>query len=335
MSVKRFDNIIDEESLDFALRPKNWDEYVGQEKVKKNLKIIIEAARQRKEMPDHLLFYGAPGLGKTTLAYLVAKELQTDIRVTAGPVIERPGDLAALLTNLSDGEILFVDEIHRLSKTCEELIYPAMEDFKLNLVAGKGPMARTLELRLPRFTLIGATTRVALLSSPLRSRFGATFQLDFYTTEDIKKIIQRSAKILKVEVEPRACELIAQRSRLTPRVANRLLKRLRDFAQIEGSGVIDEKITQKGFEAMEIDELGLEQADRKILEAIIKKFNGGPVGIQALAATVAEEVDTILEIYEPYLLQLGLLRRTPRGRIATELAYKHLGLPYRNKQMLL
>lgn len=335
MSVKKEFLQIDEESLDAALRPKRWDEYVGQERVKKNLRVIIEAARKRKENPDHLLFYGAPGLGKTTLAYLIAKELKANIRITAGPVIEKPGDLAALLTNLSEGEILFIDEIHRLSKTCEELIYPAMEDFKLNLVAGKGPMARTIELKLPRFTLIGATTRMALLSSPLRSRFGATFQLNFYTKEDIKMIVRRSSKILGVEVTEGALELISERSRFTPRVANRLLKRLRDFAQIEGNGVVDEKISQIGFEAMGIDNLGLEEADRKILKAIIQKFNGGPVGIQALAATVGEEVDTILEIYEPYLLQLGLLKRTPRGRVATDLAYSHLGITYKNKQMLL
>ncbi len=333
MSVKRKDTRATEETIDAVLRPQKWEEYVGQERVKKNLKVIIEAAKKRKENPDHLLFYGAPGLGKTTLAYLVAKELKANIRITAGPIIERPGDLAALLTNLSDGDILFIDEIHRLSKTCEELIYPAMEDFKLHLVTGKGAMAQTLELQLPKFTLIGATTRIALLSSPLRSRFGATFQLNFYTKEDIKKIIRRSANILGVEVTEQAIDLISERSRFTPRIANRLLKRLRDFAQIEGNGVIDKNIAQTGFEAMGIDNLGLEESDRKILRTIIQKFNGGPVGIQALAATLGEEIDTILEIYEPYLLQLGLLKRTHRGRIATDLAYSHLGFTSKSKQI--
>jgi len=333
MSVKGSSPRITEEAIDAVLRPQKWEEYVGQEQVKKNLRVIIEAAKKRKENPDHLLFYGAPGLGKTTLAYLVAKELQTNIRITAGPIIERPGDLAALLTNLSDGDILFIDEIHRLSKTCEELIYPAMEDFKLHLVTGRGAMAQTLELQLPKFTLIGATTRIALLSSPLRSRFGATFQLNFYTKEDIKKIIRRSAKILGVEVTEQAIELISERCRFTPRTANRLLKRLRDFAQIEGNGVIDKNIAQTGFKAMGIDNLGLEESDRKILRTIIQKFNGGPVGIQALAATLGEEIDTILEIYEPYLLQLGLLKRTHRGRIATDLAYSHLGFTSKSRQI--
>ncbi len=335
MSVKRKDPRTTEEAIDAVLRPQKWEEYVGQERIKKNLKVIIEAAKKRKENPDHLLFYGAPGLGKTTLAYLVAKELKTNIRITAGPLIERPGDLAALLTNLSDGDILFIDEIHRLTKTCEELIYPAMEDFKLHLVTGKGAMAQTLELKLPKFTLIGATTRIALLSSPLRSRFGATFQLNFYTQEEIKKIIRRSANILGVEITEQAIDLISERSRFTPRIANRLLKRLRDFAQIEGNGVIDKNIAQTGFEAMGIDNLGLEESDRKILRTIIQKFNGGPVGIQALAATLGEETDTILEIYEPYLLQLGLLKRTHRGRIATDLAYSHLGFTSKRKQMSL
>jgi len=333
MSVKKKDPRTTEEAIDAVLRPQKWEEYVGQERIKKNLKVIIEAAKKRKENPDHLLFYGAPGLGKTTLAYLVAKELKTNIRITAGPLIERPGDLAALLTNLSDGDILFIDEIHRLTKTCEELIYPAMEDFKLHLVTGKGAMAQTLELKLPKFTLIGATTRIALLSSPLRSRFGATFQLNFYTQEEIKKIIRRSANILGVEVTEQAIDLISERSRFTPRIANRLLKRLRDFAQIEGNGVIDKNIAQTGFEAMGIDNLGLEESDRKILRTIIQKFNGGPVGIQALAATLGEETDTILEIYEPYLLQLGLLKRTHRGRIATDLAYSHLGFTSKSKQI--
>jgi Holliday junction DNA helicase RuvB len=321
----------EEEILDITLRPRKWDEYVGQESIKRNLKIILEAAKQRKEAPDHLLFYGAAGLGKTTLAYLVAKELNCEIRVTSGPAIEKPGDLAAILTNLSQGDILFIDEIHRLNRTCEELIYPALEEFKLNIVIGRGPMARTLDLDLPRFTLIGATTRIAQLTSPLRSRFGAIFQLNFYKTEEIEQIIKRSANILNVEIEEEAVRIIAQRSRFTPRIANRLLKRIRDFAQVESDGYITKKLTLKGLDALEIDELGLEPADRRLIEAIIHKFDGGPVGLQALAASISEEVDNILEIYEPYLLQLGLIKRTPKGRMATELAYKHLSIKPRNR----
>lgn len=316
----------EDEILDKTLRPKTWDEYIGQENIKRNLKIIIEAAKKREEMPEHLLFYGSSGLGKTTLAHLVAKELNARIKVTAGPAIEKSGDLAAILTNLDEGDVLFIDEIHRLPKICEEILYPAMEDYKLNLVVGKGPMARTLDIKLPKFTLIGATTRMALLSSPLRNRFGAIFQLNFYSVDEIQKIIERSAKILNVQITEKASRLIAQRSRFTPRIANRLLKRIRDFAQIEGDGVITEEIAKKGFEALEIDELGLEPQDRRLLETLITKFNGGPVGIQTLAAAISEEIDTILEIYEPYLIQVGLLKRTPRGRIVTELAYKHLGL---------
>lgn len=318
-------NFSEDEILDNTLRPQNWEEYIGQEKIKSNLKIIIDAAKQRGETPEHLLFYGNSGLGKTTLAYLVAKELKAKIKTTSGPAIERAGDLAAILTNLEEGEVLFIDEIHRLPKICEEILYSAMEDFKLNLVIGKGPMARTLDISLPKFTLIGATTRMALLSSPLRNRFGAIFQLNFYSVEEIQKIVERSAKILQVEITKEASYLIAQRSRFTPRIANRLLKRIRDFAQIEGDGIITEEIAKKGFEALDIDNLGLEPQDRRLLEALIVKFGGGPVGIQTLAASISEEVDTVLEIYEPYLIQLGLIKRTPRGRIATELAYKHFG----------
>ena len=321
--------------LDSTLRPKNWKEYVGQEKIKKNLRIIIEAAKKRNESPEHLLFYGASGLGKTTIAYLIAKELGKDIRVTSGPAIEKAGDLAAILTNLSDGDVLFLDECHRINKVCEEYLYPAMEEFKLNLIVGKGPMARTMELELPRFTLLGATTRIALLSSPLRSRFGAIFQLNFYEIEDIEKIIQRSSQVLGLEIEPESIKIIAQRSRFTPRVANRLLKRVRDFAQVEGRGIITEKITQSGLGFLEIDEKGLEPGDRRILEVIIKKFDGGPIGLQALAAATSEEEDTILDIYEPYLMQLGFIERTPRGRIATKLAYRHLGIKYKANQTLL
>lgn len=310
--------------LDQTLRPLRWEEYIGQEQVKRNVKIIIEAAKKRNEPPEHMLFSGAPGLGKTTLAYLIAKELNVNIKVTSGPAIERPGDLAAILTNLEEGEILFIDEIHRLNRVCEELIYPALEDFKLHLVVGKGPMARTMEINLPRFTLIGATTKVAGLSSPLRNRFGAIFQLNFYSNQEIAQIVERSAKILKVEIEKEAVELIAKRSRFTPRIANRLLKRIRDFALVESNGIITKEIAIKAFEALEIDELGLEPMDRKILETIIYKFGGGPVGIQALAAALSEEVDNILEVYEPYLLQLGLIKRTPKGRVITETALNHL-----------
>lgn len=325
----------EDKNLDLTLRPKSWADYIGQEKLKRNLQIIIEAAKKRKESVEHLLFYGGSGLGKTTISYIIAKELNANIRTIAGPSIEKTGDLAAILTNLNEGDILFCDEIHRLNKTIEEFIYPALEDFKLNLVLGKGPMARTMELKLPRFTLIGATTRLASLSSPLRSRFGAIFQLNFYKIEDIEKIIQRSSNILKIKIEPKAVRFLAQCSRFTPRVANRLLKRIRDFAQIEGSGIITEKIAKQGLNFLEIDEVGLETGDRKILETIIKKFNGGPVGLQALAAAASEEADTILDIYEPYLMQLGFIERTPRGRVATKAAYKHLKLKYDEPQKLL
>lgn len=322
----------EDKTLDLTLRPKTWQDYIGQEKVKKNIQIIIEAAKKRGEPIEHLLFYGNSGLGKTTISHIIAKEVGTNIRVIAGPAIEKVGDLAAILTNLSEGDVLFIDEFHRLNRLIEEFIYPALEDFKLNLILGKGPMARTMELELPRFTLIGATTRLALLSAPLRNRFGATFQLNFYNKEDIEKIIQRSANLLKIETEPKAIKLLTQCSRFTPRVANRLLKRVRDFAQVEGEGIITEKIARQGLEFLEIDGLGLESGDRKILEAIIKKFEGGPVGLQALAAATSEEQDSILDVYEPYLMQLGFIERTPRGRLATKSAYQHLGIKYKKGQ---
>lgn len=325
----------EDEILDSTLRPQNWEEYVGQEKIKKNIKIILEAAKKRNQTPDHLLFYGNSGLGKTTLAYLVAKEIGVSLRIISGPAVEKTGDLAAILTNLQEGEVLFIDELHRLNKIIEEYLYPALEEYKLNLILGKGPMARTMELKLPHFTLIGATTRIALLSSPLRNRFGATFQLDFYKTEDIEKIIQRASKILKIEIEKEAVTVIARRSRFTPRVANRLLKRVRDFAQVEGKGVITKEIAKRALEFLEIDDKGLESGDRRILETIIKKFNGGPVGLQTLAAATQEEEDTILDIYEPYLMQLGFIERTPRGRTATKGAYQHLKLKYKGTQKLL
>jgi len=316
----------EDEALDSTLRPKIWSDYVGQDKIKENIKIILTAAKQRNQVPDHLLFYGNSGLGKTTLAQLVALEMKKQIRITSGPAIERAGDLAAILTNLNEGDVLFIDEIHRISNTVEEYIYPAMEDFKLNLILGKGPMARTMELKLPKFTLIGATTRPALLSTPLRNRFGAIFQLNFYTNNDIEKIIERSAKLLGIEIDSDAIKIIAQRSRFTPRCANRLLKRSRDFAQVESDGKITKQIAERALEFLDIDKMGLEPGDRKILLALIEKFNGGPVGIQTLSAAAMEEEDTILDIYEPYLMQMGFIERTPRGRIASRLAYEHLGL---------
>ncbi|RLC39485.1 MAG: Holliday junction branch migration DNA helicase RuvB [Candidatus Nealsonbacteria bacterium] len=324
-----------EDILDVTLRPRSWEEYIGQEKVKQNLKIIIAAAKKRGEPIEHLLFYGGSGLGKTTLAHLVAKEIGKEIKVISGPAVERAGDLAAILTNLEEGSVLFCDEIHRLSRVIEEYLYPAMEDFKLNLVLGKGPMARTMEVKLPRFTLIGATTRLALVSGPLRSRFGAIFGLNFYTVPDIKKILERSTQILNIEAEDEALEIIAQSSRFTPRIANHLLKRVRDFAQVKGEGKITKKIAKASLKSLEIDELGLTLQDRRILEAIIKKFNGGPVGLQALAAACAEEEDTILDIYEPYLMRIGFIERTPRGRIATKLAYQHLRISFKETQQSL
>lgn len=318
--------------LDLTLRPKVWEDFVGQERIKQSLKIMIEAAQKRRQCPDHLLFYGGPGLGKTSLAYIIANEMGANIRVVSGPALEKPGDLVAILTNLSQGDILFLDESHSVNRVCEEHLYSAMEDFKLNIILGTGPMARTMELPLSPFTLVAATTRIALLSSPLRNRFGATFQIDFYKTEDIKQIIKRSAKILGVSIEPQAAGTIARRSRFTPRVANRLLKRVRDFAQVKGEGIITEEIAKKALNFLEIDEMGLETADRKILKTIIEKFNGGPVGLQALAATSSEEKDTILDIYEPYLMQLGFIKRTPKGRVALKSAYQHLNLNYPGPQ---
>jgi len=314
--------------LDLTLRPRSFEEYVGQQKIKDNLKILMEAAQKRGEPIDHVLLYGGSGLGKTTLAHVMAKEMGVNIKITSGPAIEKVGDLASVLTNLADGDVLFIDECHRLNKSVEEVLYPAMEDFLLDIIIGKGPSARILRLELPRFTLIAATTRIGLLSSPLRSRFGVTFRLDFYNQEDIGKIIARSAQILKTTIEPTALQTIAQSSRYTPRVANRLLKRIRDYAQVRADGLINQKLAREGLEMLEIDEIGLEPADRHILETMIKKFNGGPVGLQALAAATNEEPDTIEEVYEPYLLRLGFLARTSKGRQATKLAYEHLGLKY-------
>ncbi len=311
--------------LDSTLRPRSWDEYVGQERVKENVKIIIEASKKRGESScEHILLHGGSGLGKTSLAYLIAKEIGSQIKTVSGPAVEKPGDLVSILSNLSKGDILFIDEIHRINKIVEEYLYSAMEDFKLNLVLGKGPMGRTMELKLPPFSLIGATTRIALLSAPLRNRFGATFQLSFYKIEEIEKIIEHSAKLLNVNITKEAIHTIAKRSRFTPRVANRLLKRVRDFSQVRGKEIVTKEVAEEALDFLEIDEMGLETGDRKILRAIVEKFHGGPVGIQSIAAATSEEKDTILEIYEPYLMQLGFIERTPRGRIITSLAYKHI-----------
>lgn len=311
--------------LDTTLRPGIWDEYVGQEHIKQNLHILLSAAREREHPPEHILFYGPPGLGKTTLAHLIAKETGAQVKVTSGPVIEKVGDLASILTNLSPGDILFVDEIHRLNKSIEEVLYPAMESGVLDIIVGKGPSARTIQLELPPFTLVAATTRIALLSSPLRSRFsGGTFRLEYYTEGEIQKIIERSASILGIEVDSEGAQAIARRSRATPRTANYLLKRCRDVGQLEKKSLTKDLVT-KALDMLDIDELGLTSADRKILEVIISKFRGGPVGISTIAAATSEENATIEEVYEPYLMQLGLLERTPKGRIVTPAGYTHLG----------
>ena len=318
--------IRDDSEIETSLRPHALDEYVGQEKVKENLKIYIEAAKKRHESLDHVLLYGPPGLGKTTLAGIVANEMGVQIRVTSGPAIEKPGDLAALLTSLNDGDILFIDEIHRLSRSIEEVLYPAMEDFALDIIIGKGPSARSIRLDLKRFTLIGATTRAGQLSAPLRDRFGVILRLELYSPEELARIVQRSAGILNIEAERDGALEIASRSRGTPRIANRLLKRARDYAQVMAEGVITVEAAQKALERMEIDELGLDLVDRNLLRAMIENYNGGPVGLETLAATVGEEAITLEDVYEPYLIQIGFLSRTPRGRCATFRAYEHLGI---------
>lgn len=313
---------------DSALRPGSWDDYIGQQSIKENLKILLRAAAERKHPPEHLLFYGPPGLGKTTLAYLIAKEIGAQMKVTSGPAIEKVGDLASILTNLQAGDILFIDEVHRLNKMIEEVLYPAMESGTLNIVIGKGPGARVIQLDLPPFTLIAATTRIALLSSPLRSRFsGGTFRLEFYNEQEIAEIVARSAQILEVELHPEGARAIAERSRFTPRIANQFLKRCRDLAQLNKQS-IDKKVVHDTLNLLGIDEYGLSGTDRKILETIIEKFNGGPVGLGTVATATSEEEAAIEEVHEPYLIQIGFLERTPRGRVVTKKAYEHLGYDY-------
>lgn len=316
-----------EDAFEATLRPQTLQDYIGQERIKENLMVFIEAAKKRHESLEHVLLHGAPGLGKTTLAHIIAREMGSNIRITSGTALERAGDLAAILTSLHDGDILFVDEIHRLNRTLEEVLYPAMEDYALDLVVGKGPGARTLRLDLPHFTLIGATTRMSLLSSPLRDRFGNVLRLDYYLPQDIEKILERSAGILAIPLDTAARECLSHCSRQTPRIANRLLKRVRDYAQVHANGIITRELAVLALESLDIDNKGLDVVDRKILETIINMFQGGPVGLQTLSATTGEDIDTIAAVYEPFLLQIGLLARTPRGRIATTQAYEHLKKP--------
>jgi Holliday junction DNA helicase RuvB len=327
----------EDEQLDTTLRPKTLKDYVGPEKIKENLKVFMAAAKKRGEPLEHILLYGSPGLGKTTLAHIIAREMDANIRVTSGPALAKAGDLAAILTNLQDHDILFIDEVHRLNKVIEEVLYPAMEDYALDIILGKGPSARTLRLDLPKFTIIGATTKVSLLSAPLRDRFGVTYRLNFYELPDIEKIVDRSASILNVPIEKPAVAAIAERSRRTPRVANRLLKRVRDFAEVKSDGKITEALARDAWEMLDVDAYGLDDVDRRILKIIIEKFGGGPVGLNTIAAATAEEMATIEDIYEPFLMQIGFLHRTPRGRVATEHAYRHLGIepPFDLQQRLL
>ena len=317
-----------EDRLDLALRPRKLVDLIGQERVKENLAILIAAAQQRGEPVDHVMFYGPPGLGKTTLAHILANEMSVNIKVTAGPAIERPGDLAAILTNLRAGDIMFIDEVHRLGRSVEEVLYPAMEDYAMDIVIGKGPSARSIRLKLPHFTVIGATTRLALVTAPLRARFGAVYRLDFYDLESMRAIVERDADVFEVQVEPGGVDEIASRGRGTPRVAIRLLRRVRDYAQVRGDGVITREISKQALDLLNVDHLGLDEMDRRVIETVIKKYNGGPVGLNTIAASISEEADTIMDVVEPYLLQLGFLERTSQGRTATRLAYEHLGVPY-------
>jgi Holliday junction DNA helicase RuvB len=320
--------------LDNSLRPRRLDEYIGQEKVKENLSVFIEAAKLRSEPLDHVLFHGCPGLGKTSLATVISNELNVNMRSTSGPVIERQGDLAAILTNLEAGDVLFIDEIHRLNHVVEEILYPAMEDFQLDIIIGQGPSARTIKLDLPPFTLVGATTRAGMLSPPLRDRFGVTLRLEFYKVEELRIILTRSARILGIRIEEQGALEIAKRSRGTPRVANRLLRRVRDYAEVRANGVITREVADLGLKMLDVDEKGFDRMDRKILSTIIEKYDGGPVGVETLAAAVSEEKDTIEDVYEPYLIQEGFINKTPRGRLATRLAYEHLHIQFPTRQQM-
>ncbi|MBK8616840.1 MAG: Holliday junction branch migration DNA helicase RuvB [Anaerolineales bacterium] len=317
-----------DDRVDNALRPEKLNDLIGQDQVKENLSILIAAARKRGEALDHVLFYGPPGLGKTTLAHVLANEMEVNVKVTAGPVIERAGDLAAILTNLRAGDVLFIDEVHRLGRAVEEVLYPAMEDFALDIVIGKGPSARSIRLKLPRFTIVGATTRLALVTAPLRARFGAVYRLDYYDLPAMQSIVSRAARMLKVEAETDGITEMARRARGTPRVALRLLRRVRDFAQVRANGVITKTVAKEALDLLQVDPLGLDDVDRRVLKTIIEKYNGGPVGLNTIAASISEEQDTIMDVVEPYLLQLGFLDRTPQGRVATKSAYEHLGYTY-------